>query len=300
MKVARFGYLTLYFLVALCLAPVVPAQQRQPQTATKHALWKVDGKNSTLYLLGSVHVLTADDYPLPAPMEAAFTNSPIAVFETDMAAMEDPQVQMKILGKAQLPEGETLAQQVSAPVYAMFTNQVAAAGLPATMFDRFKPTLAAITLAVMEIQKLGFSPEHGIDKHYYERARKAEKRIVALETVDFQIDLVTEFTKEEGELLMKTTLEEISKTKSEFRRLIKAWKTGDSATLENLLNEASREAPVVYKRMLTDRNERWVPKLEELLRGEKNALAVVGAGHLVGSDGVVERLKRKGWKVTQQ
>ena len=77
------------------------------------------------------------------------------------------------------------------------------------------------------------------------------------------------------------------------------WKTGDSATLENLLNEASREAPVVYKRMLTDRNERWVPKLEELLRGDKRVMAIVGAGHLVGPDGVVELLKKRGWKITQ-
>ncbi|HWW01891.1 MAG TPA: TraB/GumN family protein [Candidatus Acidoferrum sp.] len=300
MNAVRIGFQSLYLLLALCFGPAVFGQQARPQTATRHTLWKVEGKHGALYLLGSVHLLKAEDYPLPAPMEAAFTNSPIAVFETDMAAMEDPQVQMKILSKAQLPEGETLAQQLSTPVYAMFTNHVQSAGLPAAMFDRLKPTLAALTLAMMEIQELGFSPEHGIDKHYYERARKAGKHLVNLETVDFQIDLVTEFTKEEGELVMKTTLEELDKTKSEFGEIIKAWKTGDSATLERLLNEASRQAPVIYKRMLTDRNERWVPRLEELLRGEENALVIVGAGHLVGSDGVVERLKQKGWKVTQQ
>ena len=300
MKKARPVFPAVYFLLALCLAPAILGQQARPQSATRHTLWKVEGTNSSLYLLGSVHLLKPEDYPLPAPMEAAFTNSAIAVFETDMEAMENPQLQLKILSKAQLPEGETLADQVSAPVYAMFTNQVQAAGLPLVMFDRLKPTLAAITLAVMEIQKLGFSPEHGIDKHYHERARKAGKQIVTLETVDFQVDLVTEFTKEEGELLMKTTLEEMATMKSEFRELIQAWKTGDSGTLEKLLNEASRQAPVVYKRMLTDRNERWVPKLEELLKGRKNAFVVVGAGHLVGKDGVVERLKQKGWKLTQQ
>lgn len=300
MRAAGIRFQTLHFLIALCFAPAVFSQQARPQTATRLTLWKVEGRHCALYLLGSMHLLKAEDYPLPAPMEAAFTNSPIAVFETDVAAMEDPQVQMKLLNRAQLPEGETLVQQLSAPVYALFSNHVQSAGLPAAMFNRFKPTLAALTLTMMEIQALGFSPEHGIDKHYYDLARKAGKRLVWLETVDFQIDLVTEFTREEGELLLKTTLDELDQTKSEFGEIIKAWKTGDSATLERLLNKASRQAPVVYKRMLTDRNERWVPKLEELLRGEQNALVIVGAGHLVGSDGVVERLKRKGWKVTQQ
>jgi uncharacterized protein len=300
MKLIRTTTRTLLSLLALWSAPAPIAQPSQPQPPPRHTFWKVEGKTNVLYLLGSVHVLKPGDYPLPAIMDDAFTNCPVLVFETDMAAMEDPAVQLKILGKAQLPPGETLSQHLSDPVYRAFTNHVTSAGLPPTMFDQFKPALAAITLAVLEIQKLGFSPEYGVDKHYFERARDDKgKQIVPLETVDFQVGLVTDFTKEEGELLLKTTMEEVDNTKKEFRELLKAWQTGDVVTLERLLNEASRQAPVIYKRLLTDRNDRWVPKLEELLRGDKRVMAIVGAGHLVGPDGVVELLKKRGWKITQ-
>jgi uncharacterized protein YbaP (TraB family) len=81
--------------------------------------------------------------------------------------------------------------------------------------------------------------------------------------------------------------------------ILKAWQTGDSEALEKLINEAMREAPAIARRMLTDRNRNWLPKIRELLRGDKTAIVIVGAGHLVGGEGVVELLKREGLKVTQ-
>ena len=157
-----------------------------------------------------------------------------------------------------------------------------------------------MTLTLLELQKLGVDPQYGLDKHFFGRARREGKQIVPLETVDFQIGLATDFSKEEGELFMKITLDDIDKATKEATKMLKAWQTGDADTLEKLLNEASHQAPAVFKRLLTDRNQRWVPRIEEWLRGDKNVLVVVGAGHLVGADGVVELLRKKGLKVTQQ
>jgi uncharacterized protein len=272
---------------------------QQPRSA-HHSLWKVEGKASVLYLMGSVHALKAENYPLPQEMEAAFTNSPIVAFETDISALEDMGTQLKILSKSRLPEGETLASQLSPAVYTKFTNQLQETGMPVMMFDQLQPSIAAMSLVVLEFKKLGLDPENGLDKHFYGLARKEHKTIVPLETVDFQIDMITDFTKEEGELLMKTTLEDISTTKKELTDLVKAWQTGDTDKLDKLLNDASREAPAIFKRLVTDRNHRWVPKIEELLRGGTNAVVIVGSGHLVGKDGVAELLRQKGLKVTQQ
>jgi len=99
---------------------------------------------------------------------------------------------------------------------------------------------------------------------------------------------------------MRSTLKDIDKMESEFGELLKAWHTGDSEKLEKMLNEAMEEAPVIYKRLLTDRNRRWLTKIEELAHGKDNAIVIVGAGHLVGINGVVELLKKKGYKVAQQ
>ncbi len=290
----------LFLLFVFCFAPALVAQQPGPATATRHCLWKVQGQHSNVYLLGSVHVLKPEDYPLAAPIEQAFTNSPMAVFETDMAAMEGLEVQQKIMSKALLPEGETLAGQLSPGVYSDFTNHLRQTQLPAAMFERLKPSLAAITLTVVEIQKLGFNPEYGLDKHFFALAKKAGKKIGPLETVDFQIGLVTDFTKEEGELMMKVMLEDIDKMKKDFPELIKAWRTGDADKLEQLLNEAAREAPAIFKRLVADRNRRWLPRIEEWSRGDQNVVVIVGAGHLVGKDGVVELLRNNGFKVVQE
>src|SRR6266571_4418326 len=84
------------------------AQPAKPSSATKHSLWKVQGKENAVYLLGSIHLLKKEDYPLPAPLEAVFSDSKIAVFETDIAGMENPELVMKLTAKGQLPEGETL------------------------------------------------------------------------------------------------------------------------------------------------------------------------------------------------
>ena len=276
------------------------AQPAKPSSATKHSLWKVQGKENAVYLLGSIHLLKKEDYPLPAPLEAVFSDSKIAVFETDITGMENPELAMKLAAKGQLPEGETLRTRLSPPVYVAFSNYVQKAGMPVELFDSITPAMAAITLVALDLKKMGLDPQNGLDKHFFDLAAKDGKTIVPLETLDFQIGLMTEFSKEEGELLMKTTLKEIDTMEKDFDDLVKAWRTGDAEKLDKLLNEAMEEAPVIFHRLLTDRNRRWLPKIEELLRGKENAIVIVGAGHLVGTNGVVALLKNKGYKIVQE
>jgi uncharacterized protein YbaP (TraB family) len=283
----------------LAQEPNKPAA-KTPKVSTKHSLWKVQGKNSVTWLLGSIHVLKSDDYPLPEVIDSAFTNAEIVAFETDIAALENPATAMKMLAKARLPEGQTLESQLSPEVYKAFMKHVTESGTPEMLVDSLKPAMAAMMVEVFEMTKLGLEPEQGIDKHFFGLAKKAEKQIVPLETVDFQIGVITEFTKEEGEAMMKATLKDLDNVKTELADMLKAWRTGDSASLDKMLNEAMTEAPAVYKRLVTDRNRRWVPQIEEFLNGNKNAIVIVGAAHLVGKEGVVQLLKDKGYKIVQE
>lgn len=300
MKTQKLYGCSLALLLTLLALRSDGAPEAQAASTNRHSLWKVTGPHATVYLLGSVHLMKADDYPLAVPMEAAFRNAAVVAFETEIGEMEGPGTQAKVMAKAMLPEGQTFQGQLSANTYAMFTNCAAELRLPMLIFDKLKPALAAMTVVVLEVQKLGFDPLQGIDLHFYKLARQQDKTVLALETVDFQLDLLTSFSKEESEMLVKSTIEEIATMKQSFGDLLRAWKTGDAATLEQLLNTAEREAPVVFKRLVSDRNERWVPKIEELARGEKNAIFIVGAGHLVGPGGVLELLRARGWKVTQE
>src|ERR1044071_4008422 len=141
MRLRRLLFGNLFFLMTGAFVFSIPAQESRGNALTnRHCLWKAEGKGSTVYLLGSIHMLTESDYPLAQPIEAAFSNSAIAVFETDISQMERPDVQFKMASKAQLPAGETLDQQVSARTYAAFSNHVVKAGLPVEMFNQFKPS----------------------------------------------------------------------------------------------------------------------------------------------------------------
>jgi len=287
------------FLSAVALSVSAPLRGQAAAPAAHHCLWKLEGKTNTVYLLGSVHVLKETNYPLAAPIELAFTNSQIAVFEADIAALNDPSLALKMMAKGTLPEGETLEKQLSAESYKAFQKHVEEAGMPAAMMERMTPAMAAMTLEVFELMKLGLDPEAGVDKHYFGLAKKQGKQTIGLETVDFQLNLLSNFSKEEGEALMKSTLRQMDSLKKDLDELMTAWETGDGEKLDKMLNEAMADSPAIYKRLLTDRNRNWLPKLEELAQGSRNTIVIVGAGHLVGKEGVVELLRKKGYKITQ-
>jgi uncharacterized protein YbaP (TraB family) len=105
--------------------------------------------------------------------------------------------------------------------------------MPAELVDSLTPAAAAILLVALELKKLGLDPEIGLDKHFFDLASQESKKIVPLETVDFQIDLVTGFTKQEGELLMKTTLKGHRHDGKDLDDMLKAWQTGDAEKLKN-------------------------------------------------------------------
>ena len=275
-----------------------PAQSAK--STGKHTLWKIEGKSAVVHLLGSVHVLKKENYPLPAPIDAAFSNSTIAVFEAEIDQLDNPELAMKFAMKARLPDGETLSTQLTPETYATLSNHLQKAGLPIQMVEPLSPAMASLMLVALELKKMDLVSEYGLDKHFYSLAKEAGKKIVPLETIEFQMDLMTSFSKEEGELLVKTTVRDIDTLQKELGTLLKAWQTGDTAKLEKLLNEAKADAPVIYKRLVTDRNKTWLPKIEELIKGTEPAIVIVGAGHLVGAQSLVEMLTKKGYKVVQQ
>jgi len=252
-----------------------------------------------VYLLGSIHLLRQADYPLPTVMDNAFSNSQVAVFEMDMDKAEDPMEGFRIIEKSKLPEGQTLEKVLPARVYASFSNHVQTTGLPMMMMDTMRPGMAVAMLESMELAKLGADPSLGPDDHYFKLAKQTSRKTVALETIDFQIDLILELAGDDEELMVEKSLEQIDDEKKDYEDMVAAWKKGDSAAMEKMLNEMREDAPQIFKKIVSDRTASWVPKVEELLHSPQNAIVIVGAGHLVGPDGLVELLKKRGVKVTQ-
>ena len=244
-------------------------------------------------------MLPATNYPLANVIDSAFANSKIAVFETDIDKLDESSQQTAILEKFSLPEGQTLKQNLSPKVYNSLSNHAAELGLPMQALERYRPVAAIQTLQVMELATLGADLKLGVDKHFFELARDQGKRIIPLETTDFEIGLLAGLSKPEEDLMVEKSLEEIDVEKKFYAGLVLAWQTGDSVALEKMLNQLRTEAPSIFKKLVSDRTASWIPQFEKLLQGSQNAIVIVGDGHLVGPDGAVELLKKKGFKVTQ-
>jgi hypothetical protein len=289
-------------LLALSISQLPAQESHTLARSTKpslHCLWKVQGDSNVVYLLGSIHLLRESDYPLPQVMNSAFTNSQIAVFEMDIDKANDPAASISLLSKATLPDGKTLRDVLPTKVYNSFSNHAVEAGLPEMLYETLKPGMAIMMLDAMNLVKLGANPEYGEDEHFFKLAKDSDRKIIALETLDFQLGLMLSFEGPDEEIYLEKSLEEMDNEKKEYNEMVGAWKTGDAAALEKMLNEMRTDATAVFKKLVSDRTASWVPKVDELLHGSENAIIIVGAGHLVGPDGLVELLKKQGFKVTQ-
>ncbi|MBX6365057.1 MAG: TraB/GumN family protein [Gemmatimonadetes bacterium] len=261
----------------------------------RHILWKVTGAHATVYLLGSVHLLTPDAYPLAPAIERAFAAADRVVLEADLDSLQARAPELVLRGR--LPEGQTLRAVLSPETYALLEAKLGAYGLPVAMVEGVKPWLLALMLSQLEYQKVGLRPEYGVDMHYARAAREAGKALGALESADVQLGLFDGLSPADQETFLRSTLERLDSTGVDVRRIADAWKAGDAETLESLVNREIAPYPGLAAALLADRNARWVPQIEAMLRGGEDVLVVVGAGHLVGRGGVVALLRAKGYRV---
>ena len=287
-------------VLAIVLGLVVSSTPLVAQQPGSHFLWKVEGDGGSAYLLGSLHVLTADFYPLSATINRAFAESKTLVEEVDIDETNDPMVMMAALAKAMLANGQTLDQVVAPGTFAEVTRRAEKAGLPMMAIQRMKPWLVAITLMAPTLQAAGFKPELGIDRHFFDRAKDSGMKRQALETMAYQLDRFDSLSPKLQEELLKTTMEDLDKEVAGVKELAQAWTFGNVAEMEKLTLLTMKEAPALYESLLVERNRNWVPHVEKCLKEKAGCFMVVGAAHLVGPDGLPALLLKKGYKVTQQ
>jgi uncharacterized protein YbaP (TraB family) len=179
------------------------------------------------------------------------------------------------------------------------TKRVAELGLPIEPLKRFKPWMLALTLVQMEWQKAGFDASLGLDRHFYDRARVEGKRIEGFETVEYQVSLFDGMTMEEQDRMLADSLEDVEQARINVFKLTDAWKAGDVRALEQIVVADLKDDPLLYQRLLVDRNRNWLPKIETLFTRTGRAFVVVGAAHLIGPDGLLSMLQAKGYTVEQ-
>ncbi len=283
-------------MILVCGAMLLRAQEPE-----RHFLWTVRGEGPTVaYLVGSLHVLTPDFYPLPEPFERAFEASGTLVEEIDLAEMESPGTIAAAMSKALFLDGRTLDEVVPKPLYDRVVEKAAASGLPIQALARMKPWMVAVSLTAPAMKQAGFEPAQGVDRHFFERARAAGKPIEALETVAYQLDRFDSLPMPLQAQMLEAVLDDLETQIAQVRVIAEAWSRGDVPSVERFLLEAFRDSPEIAERLLTERNRNWVPRVDDCLARPRPCFIVVGAAHLVGPDSLVALLRAKGYEVVQQ
>lgn len=283
-------------IVSLLAANLAVAPAVHAGTA---AIWKLSDDNSTVYLAGSVHLLRERDMPYPKAYDTVYEDSEELVFEIDMKEINAPGAAIKMRQLGTLPTGKTLGDHLSQETLAALDGYLKANNLPAGMFNQFTPGMVYLTLGSMEALRQGARPDLGIEMQFHKKAEKDGKPGSGLETTAYQMSRFNELDVETLNELIKETIEASDQNEDTLNSIIEAWKSGDAERLQKLVHDEMAERPAVLEILLVERNQNWIPVIEEKLAGDKNVMFIVGAAHLVGEGSVVQLLEDKGHKPVQ-
>ena len=287
-------------LWALCLIGLLCAcSTTNKLVESKATLWKVKGDHNTMYLLGSIHVLSKHAYPLKPVLERAFDDANQVVFEIDLSQFTPRSFRQEFKRTALYPSGQSLSKKLSPGTIELLKSVLPDYGLTLDKVERFKPWFLAEWLSSRALEMAGFSDQLGVDFYFYHKAKAAGKPVLGLETLRDQAQIFDSFNDQESELYLVSTISGLPAYAVMVGRLVDAWKDGDVGLLDQLLNQDKRSDPTTHDVLFSKRNSKWMPEIERFAHESGNYLIIVGAGHLVGDDGVVAQLKRAGYSVQQ-
>jgi uncharacterized protein YbaP (TraB family) len=263
-------------------------------------LWAVRSEKGVSYLLGSIHLLKKEMYPLDRRIEEAFSRSTVLAVETDIGDREKKKLETFLLENALYPEGDSLEKHVSRETYDLVRRRFPATGMDRV--DRMRPWALALTATSIEYLKMGLDPEYGIDRYFLEKAG-GRKKVVELERYDTVVRLLQGLPDGTQDLFLFYTLTDLETVGAEIDNILSSWSTGDVRGMETVVYRNRDEYPKllpVVDILVSRRNRTLTDAIEGVLQSGDTGFIVVGAGHLVGKDGILERLREKGYVVTQQ
>ncbi|MCX5846179.1 MAG: TraB/GumN family protein [Deltaproteobacteria bacterium] len=268
--------------------------------AEKSFLWRVQSKRSTVYILGSIHLLKKDIYPLSRTIENAFEKSDVLAVEADINDIGRLNIQ-KLMESAFYSGNDTLEKHVSRSTFDTIKEQTERLGLPVEFVYNQKPWFLGLTLSSVELMKAGYDPNYGMDKYFLSKAA-GTKKILELESLDYQIDLLSGLNDDEQELFLLYTLKDLKILTQEVDNLVEAWQAGAVESMERTVTKSfteDRRFSGIYDKLIYKRNRNMALKIEGFLKTNGNYFVVVGAAHLLGDRGIVQLLKGRGYSVEQ-
>jgi uncharacterized protein YbaP (TraB family) len=262
-------------------------------------LYRVGKAPKAWYVFGTIHVPDGRLDTFPPELEAALRESDRVYTEIPM----DDATQAALAPRLMLPEGQSLSTLVPPKLYERVSGAFAAHGIPMAPFERMKPWAVSVQVAVLD-KLFVLAIKKPLDAVLYQRAQAAGKTVGGLETPEEQLGLFDELTPKEQVELLEQAVDFRDKVRAEKRdalaELLDAYVAGKEDELLRLVKEDyDPKDPVsvkLMKRVFTDRNRTLAERMLARVAADpgKVQLFAVGSGHLVGDDGIVERLRKQG------
>ncbi|MDG5815090.1 TraB/GumN family protein [Chitinispirillales bacterium ANBcel5] len=273
-----------------------PAKGSLCEEGARQKLWRIDGDSSTVYMFGSIHFGIPAFYPFSDEINQAFEKSQYLVVEINSQKEGIGSEMAELMKAGYLSEGETLEQKLSPEVYNQLEETLSAMGVPIAPFLHFRPWMMAVTLSVLQIQSLGYSPEMGVESYFFRKSD--DKEILELESAEYQMKLLSML---DGEDFLSYTILSGESAKQQMQALSTAWACGDSVSLASIvLKDYSEHIPgyeQIYEEMFKKRNHAMARRISELAQNKGVYFVVVGAGHFLGEDSIISILAENGWVV---
>lgn len=257
-----------------------------------------DKPGRSLFLGGSIHLLRQSDFPLPPEFDAALNQSAQLVLESDLNPARQAELGQKIMAMQQMGNGESLETTLSPKVWNKLQAYCNLNQIPLEQLRHTRPFFLSMVLTMQRLQRMGFVP--GVDHYLDQQARTQGKAIGQLESTEQILAMMQSLDSLNADEVIQSTLDDMSRIESMFAGLVASWRTGDLSVIQKeMVTPMQEQFPLVYKMLLVARNMSWLPQIEAHFASAGTELIVVGSAHLVGPDGLISQLIKRGYRVAQ-
>jgi hypothetical protein len=266
-------------------------KQAKTVEAPHPALFRIVNGKSTVYLLGSIHVLPVKFSWRSPAIDQVIGAADVFMFEAnlDFATAE---FHYFLDQHGYLPRGQTLHQMLSPVALQQYVALIRDLHIDPNRLDYFRPGVAVLLLEETVLGSRGaLGP--GVDAMLVRYAKAHAKEVDYLETLESHFELLTTLGGGDKVTILEKSLASRENSNEKYRATLSAWAKGDLAQLNALDDEEPNQRVL----LLDNRNRAWLPRIEAMLNVPKTSLVTVGALHLAGSNNVIDLLCTRGWKV---
>ena len=251
-------------------------------------IWKI--KNKPFWLVGTVHYLREEDYPISDVLQGVIN-------DTRLLVLEDKDFLVKGQHIGVYEDGRTILSELSPKTIDFLKERCDDVGLDFAQVQAFRPWKVSFAVVDRVCNSIGFSGNNGLDKYLLETFSSSKSRIISLEDSLEVLLALDRFPLEDQERMLLSSLQSIELIVKQIEGLYEGWKLGSEELIVQFAHEPLKVISRFFQQFILERNTTWLPKVKKLIEEEDSVLVAVGAAHLFGEYNIIDSLISVGYEV---